>query len=1213
MGRVSYLTPTYFFASVRKLAGKASSVANLSIFLNYSSNKVAIIDLDKDSPAKLVNAFPASVVLQQYSDISDLQAESGSRFKKAIYFSDTEKISIFPAQHLKSISDIFYDTSLRDFFNQVRATFDYLLINLPPGIEVFGNLSQILEDRFLWKNNQPQTIIVSQTDQNSLVDLDATLLKNPGLLYHLKESMLVCFNKVPRENEGRAINDSSLTASEVKSIFKFPHSFVIHTNEEFPHQRNTANPIVLDEGSYLRQVFSYLLRVLKQQIQSNEIEDSHHHEDFCPSLDGNLLNSLTPYIERLQKKIAARLFLPTSDIQVFLEENETNYRLRVRISGDSKPLLPIETKIDYDLAPNSVQLKSPENFNFPAIPRSLKKLSFSDYLKIASLSVKPLFSFDDRFAWKTGFGINENLDYFYYKTPFLSPLVFKQVLLLKEIPTLSHILGFLGKRFTALPYLEDESRTSSGGVTHFFIPSEFSVNTSNSCRFSASFSHTEEKVNREKMNELAYTMKPGLLLDRNFELSSKIPDLFSRNWFLEDSIPTHFPDTNTGFRSENIFSTKTIRIKGERLFALPIDHFVTRKIYGKSIESQIIPKTINIVNPVSSYFSQAPIPCPFPKVSRGLPEELQFIFEPANSSNSKVFSPNIDKKIEKPILRKLETSVLPDLSYENTDFTKDLSIDKELEEYSLNSLSTVSEKAFTPIISFINETDKYVTESEFIPQNRFKYDPLLLEQSFISYSFSEVPFETEISERKSALNTELNFNQKLYAKKKSLNFSFLYKQFVNPELSPFTLKVDHCFFSSTKSLKTIPYVKFPETKKFLQDILPCSIKLAEPWKYQKNPLVEYNSDRVLDSELQKKLNLSRKGFLNLASLSKKSPTSCQFSIETLKDENTYFKIGDFPTEEPISLQALVLPNQDRQANIKRIFDLFVSSEKASARGAVTIFDSDALLSNKSFSFGFDQDFLLRTLPARSLSFLYHFFNPSNEIVSVKESQNSIVANKAQIKFLANMGERMFEFSTSLEIPSKFPFRQKRMLMATIMSKLSFDEIMVPEYRINQACFDSFHSIKSKICPIEIIDSFLNSLPLRFPFLTANKTYEPTSGTGEIVFTVSPAPALEVFYEELRKQAKFYLGRSLYLKPLSSAKNAPDEISLEYLFSKTNSDQASNSPPEMFNTTRPFTPKMTKPVIDRNHFKIKKLKVRDLLRMAHETRERVKQVSSGIKK
>lgn len=60
----------------------------------------------------------------------------GSKFQKNFYFIETDFISYFPAGTVKNLSTLFTETSLRDFFIQLRSTFDTIIINMPSELAI---------------------------------------------------------------------------------------------------------------------------------------------------------------------------------------------------------------------------------------------------------------------------------------------------------------------------------------------------------------------------------------------------------------------------------------------------------------------------------------------------------------------------------------------------------------------------------------------------------------------------------------------------------------------------------------------------------------------------------------------------------------------------------------------------------------------------------------------------------------------------------------------------------------------------------------------------------------------------------------------------------------------------------------------------------------------------------------------------------------------
>jgi MinD-like ATPase involved in chromosome partitioning or flagellar assembly len=118
MGRAFFVTPVYIFSSIKAGSGKASILASLSVFLNNTGNKVAIIDIDSSFPDKLKSSFPRSIRLHEYPDLIQIVNNNESRYQRTFYFTETDQISYFPAMNLLRPEQLFNDTGMRDFFLQ---------------------------------------------------------------------------------------------------------------------------------------------------------------------------------------------------------------------------------------------------------------------------------------------------------------------------------------------------------------------------------------------------------------------------------------------------------------------------------------------------------------------------------------------------------------------------------------------------------------------------------------------------------------------------------------------------------------------------------------------------------------------------------------------------------------------------------------------------------------------------------------------------------------------------------------------------------------------------------------------------------------------------------------------------------------------------------------------------------------------------------------
>lgn len=651
MGKTTFLTPVYFFSSIRAGSGKASVVANLAIFLNNLSQKVAIVDLDHDAPLKIKNSFPASITLQEYGELSQLAQSSDSRYQKSFYFTDTSQISYFPGHKLKDPALLFSDTTLRDFIIQVKASFDVLLINFPAGPDFGQKVSDLLTRTYLWRGSKPVSIITSLSDERSLVSLDALIQTSPAFLYQLKENTLLLFNRVPNSPDEQRLADNSLNSMELRKLFSTPLTYVAGINEEVHQQRLAAAPFVLNSASLLHQTISGLHRVLSRLGENPLREITEKTSDFYPVLDGDLLEKLGPYLEKIQNHSAARLFSHPSQIQVFLEENENSFRIRIRTSGIYQPLLGIDPKIPVQNRSASIYRDSPHDFAYGNSFQSMQKLRHLEKVKFPTISISPIYRFDDRFAWKTAFSLQTITDIFPRKNRYPSPILFKPANDLPEVPSLAHILGFTRKKYKALSFPLNQHLFTIPGVTHFFIPPEFDLVYSNYCHDQASFNGAMSLVFRQKIIHSKQFVPAYELPDVQRNEKIDLPDIFARNQpFVaeHDFLPRQSVERQPEFGFYNKFAPKFIN-------NLPLE---AKAVFAKDpgakalMDYELCPTTLplfftcrNTVFDPDSYHQQSILSCPpFPVFKMPIFSEKKLAYS-SRAERQQKFS------LKKPVVR----------------------------------------------------------------------------------------------------------------------------------------------------------------------------------------------------------------------------------------------------------------------------------------------------------------------------------------------------------------------------------------------------------------------------------------------------------------------------------------------------------------------------------------------------------------------------------
>ncbi len=535
MARASFTTPVYFFTSVRAGSGKATIVANLAVYLNSLAKKVALIDLDTETPLKLKNTFPQSISLQTYADIGQISRSDENRFQKNFYFTETSQISYFPAQKLTDPSALFFDTSLRDFFIQLKASFDVVIINFPAGIQHGQKTSELLSRTHLWRGSHPFSLIVSQSDEKSLIALDKLLQQNPAFSYQLQENTCLVFNRVPTSPEEQHLADTTLNGHELRQIFDQPNSFLIPTCEEFILQKHQSTATVLKSDSLMHQTISGLNRLLSHSGENPLKMLSSRQGEYQACLDGELLEKLSPYLEKIQAAAAARLFIHPSELQVFLEEGPGNFRIRLRIAGITQPLLGIITRIRHEPECHIIQRHSPDGFSIAEVDGASSAVTPIARESMSAISMRPVYKFPDNFSCQADQRLHPQLELLPDKPACPSPILFRQELDLPEVPSLSNVLGFTRRSYRQFAFTSLDRNLETGGVTHFFLPPEFDLSWSRDCIYDDIFYAFLSASQRERLDHQTFLPISFSWPEARDADAPELFDIFARNQKLSEN------------------------------------------------------------------------------------------------------------------------------------------------------------------------------------------------------------------------------------------------------------------------------------------------------------------------------------------------------------------------------------------------------------------------------------------------------------------------------------------------------------------------------------------------------------------------------------------------------------------------------------------------------------------------------------------------------
>lgn len=465
-------TEIYFFSSVRAGSGKSTIVSNLAIYLDSLNYRVAILDFDYTAPRKILDTIPRTIVVKEYQDLATLTLSNTSRFQANEYFKEINKLSYLPAHQLRTPSKLMSDTSLRDFFLQMVGVFDYIIINLAPGLNETENVSDMLSKSYLWRGCKPSSLIISLTDEKSLITFDTFIQTNQVISYQAEENTYFIFNRVPNTTDNQNLNETLLNVSDIRSIFTYPLVYVIPYIDEFIKQESSFSVFVLQKDSFINQHIVGLVRILNGYASISFLmrETSSYHS--C--ISGTLLSRIYPYLEKIQQKVANKLFINPADVNIYVEQNEDNFRIRVRLTSVSQKSIRIRSDIpDYQAIKTSF---SQDTAYFDYV-RLNNKLKIADQLERETpyaLSLKSVYTFDDSFYSQPITNIQPILPIVPTKDSYPSPILFGYIHRISEIPTLSNILGLVGER-KALKFSEYNAESYNYSIQPFYIPTEFNL------------------------------------------------------------------------------------------------------------------------------------------------------------------------------------------------------------------------------------------------------------------------------------------------------------------------------------------------------------------------------------------------------------------------------------------------------------------------------------------------------------------------------------------------------------------------------------------------------------------------------------------------------------------------------------------------------------------------------------------------------------------
>lgn len=501
MRRAPNITPIYFFTSLSAGSGKATLLSNLSIYLNNRNQKIAIIDLDASNPRNLTSVFPKSIELREYYELSQLVSGAKTRYQKNFYFTDTELISYFPSYNNLDLYDLFNDTALKDYLLQLRSTFDFVFINLPTGKNYSLKVSEILSNTKLWVNDRPVSIIITQSDVNSIVEVDKLFRKFAAFNYQVKENTVIVFNRVFSGSDSNEQITENLSTAEIRNIFNVPTSYIIPQNAEFPMQAMQTVPFVLQNDTLTNQIIVSLYRLISSSLESSIRSYLHRETHFKECDSGALYDLLKPYSDDIYEAVSSIFFIVSVNFQVYFEESENSFALRVRLSEATQEHFNIyDDEKQYErFQPINYELANKLEFPEIRLQKRYRKIAVKPSSIIRKINLNKVYSFDDTSLIAGSKKITKKINYILSKQKYPSPIIFSHSYLLSDIPSLSNLLGIkhnLRKQYEAPQYAK-KYNYSITGIGIFEIPTEFDYVFTNKSHFISNYIYDHKNLEKQ--------------------------------------------------------------------------------------------------------------------------------------------------------------------------------------------------------------------------------------------------------------------------------------------------------------------------------------------------------------------------------------------------------------------------------------------------------------------------------------------------------------------------------------------------------------------------------------------------------------------------------------------------------------------------------------------------------------------------------------------
>ena len=483
------------------------------------------------------------------------------------------------------------------------------------------------------------------------------------------------------------------------------------------------------------------------------------------------------------------------------------------------------------------------------------------------------------------------------------------------------------------------------------------------------------------------------------------------------------------------------------------------------------------------------------------------------------------------------------------------------------------------------------------PDN-FPYDPTLLTQKFSGHTFSNLPFNTYISGNKVALKEDFPLTT-FFKLAFGLSVNRLNISIKATTQTTFQQKIRN--FSETLKHISSDVPDFQASS--VKEILPIRFSSAKLSDYRHGTKVSYSSDCLLDTaEISSLKELSRANFLKLSIFS--TDESYRDNKIKLKKQPHFSFAKLFSAQKELQLSN---PEQKRINEIEAPLEHLAtrwSAIKSLTKSTVSGKSNISLSTKQRQPLLAGYDVVLNTIPYRNLLQFPGFKYIQPQLTKIFSGIFEIIPSINNFKF-KSQSKLKNEMYMKLDFPSSYPFRHKKIGDPEFIAKSDITQIIYPKIETYFPLFlnSSIGFIKER----NLISPPITEIrQVKIPLFSSQSKLALKVEAQKSPLQIDLPNIFEILFSHLQTQLKLKLLSRLEENNPDSQKHAP-ELLLDYAW------QSSDNKKLLRYSNKNYTmPSRLRLPLNSKGFKIINPRIRDLLKLAKQTSQKVSEVAHKMK-